>query len=114
MATRNPTFVAMSGIGAAIPVSEEAARIEAVVVGTLLALGGGRRVDGERHLLQDRGLEDARRTDQGNPAAFEVEATLQDGAWQGRLTETTPLFTQELEGAQADGGVPLGSHGPGV
>jgi hypothetical protein len=56
--------------------------------------------DGERHLGQDGGLEDALRADQGDPGALEVEAAFEDGSRDGGVPEATALLGQEGEGAR--------------
>jgi hypothetical protein len=102
--------VSMAGIGAAIVIAQEAAGDEAVVVWPLPMLDRRCRRDGERHLRQDGGLEDALRADQGNADALEVEPPLEEGARDGGVTEPLAQVAQELERAQADRGVAVVGH----
>jgi hypothetical protein len=101
----------VSGVGPPVPVSEEAALHEPVVVGPLAILDWRRGGDGQGNLGQDGRLEDALRPNQRHALALEVEAAFQDGAGDGRFAEAAAPLAQKAEGAQADHGVAVGTHG---
>ena len=103
--------VAMIRIGAAIAITEEPAVDEPVVVGALFVLDWRRGVDGEGHLGQEGRLENTRRSDQGDPDAFEVEAAFEDGTREGGFAEAAPLVGEEGKGTQSDRGAAVVSHG---
>jgi len=66
---------------------------------------------GKGQLGQDGWFEDSLRSDQGDSDALEVEAALEDGAREGGVAEASSLLGEEVEGAQADRGVAVVSHG---
>src|SRR3972149_10825517 len=66
--------VRVPGIGAAIAVENDPAFLHAILVGPLASFDDRSGSDRQRHVGQDRRLEDALRPAEGHPRAVEVEA----------------------------------------
>src|SRR5262249_48527246 len=71
-------IVPMLWIRAAIPVAQKAVGAELVIIGASLSLNDRLGHDTERHLWENRGLEDALRSQQRHPLALELKSLGQD------------------------------------
>ena len=67
----------MLGIGTAVTVSDQVVRADLVLVGARSTLDGRYGAYAERHIYQDRRVEDPLRPEQRNPASLELEAALE-------------------------------------
>lgn len=92
-----PHIVWMLRIGPPISISEEVVGPEGVVVGT--AWGSG---DGERHFLQDPGLEDSLGADKRDPVPLELKALSQECAGQYVGAQPGDLIGQPAESGSSD------------
>lgn len=101
----------MPRIGAAIAVENDPAFLHAILVGPLAPLHDRSGGDRERHVGQDRRLEDALRPDEGHSRVVEGEAPAQGLPREGLAVEAR-LLREERERRRADAAVQVGGrHG---
>ena len=103
--------IAVVRICAPIAITEESAVDKSIIVRSLPVLDWRSGRDSERDLGQESGFEDALGTDQRDPDAFKVEASLQYGARDRGFGEPLSLLAHEIKGAQANCCVAVLSHG---
>jgi hypothetical protein len=98
-------IVAVHGISAAVPISEEAIGTHAVVVGAILSFDNWNSGDAERHFRQHGRLEDTLRRDERHALPFELESFGEHVTRQHLVTVEIRLLPQELKGPRADAAI---------
>jgi hypothetical protein len=100
-----PLIVAVHGISATVPISQEAVGPHAVVVGAILSLDNWNGRDAERHLRQDSRREDALRRDERHALPLELEPLREHVTRQHLVPVELGLLPQELKGPRADSAI---------
>jgi len=99
-------IVTVVRIGPTVSIEDDV-RPHLILVGTRATLNDWRRVDAERHVRQDRGLENTLRPNEGNPVSFEVKPSLEHLVGQ-RVRMEDRLLREELKGREPDATVEVG------